>query len=126
MKIFGREPTLWLQLLAAALTGIVTLGDSGHPIFGLTNERAGLVVAFVAAILGAINVFAVRPVMPAVFQAVLTTAFPLVQAYGVHVAPAQLAAAQGLLLAVIVLLTRGQVTPAGDQAPTTPATGPVR
>lgn len=126
MKILGREPTLWLQGLSGALGVLVAVGDSGHPIFGLTNERAGLVVAAVAAILGAINAALVRPIAPAAFQLVLTTVFPLINAYGVHTSASVLAALQTALLAFIVLLTRGQVTPAADRAPTAPASGPVR
>lgn len=126
MRIFGREPTLLLQALSGLLGVIVAIGDDGHPIFGLNAMRAGLVVAAIAAILGAINAALVRPIAPAAFQLVLTTAFPLINAYGVHVSAALLASLQVALLAFIVLLTRGQVTPASDPAPTTPANGPVR
>lgn len=126
MKLFGREPTIWLQLISGALGVIVAIGDGGHPIFGLTATTAGLVMAVIAAIFGAINAALVRPVAPAAFQAVLTAAFPLLVAYGVHVAPSLLAALQTLLLAIVVMLTRGSVTPTADPAPTTPAVGKIR
>lgn len=126
MKFFGREPTIWLQLLSGALGVIVAIGDGGHPIFGLTATTAGLVMAVIAAIFGAINAAMVRPIAPAAFQMVLTTVFPLLAAYGVHVAAGLLAALQTLLLAVIVLLTRGSVTPAADPANIAPAAGQVR
>jgi hypothetical protein len=98
----------------------VTLG------LGLSDETSAIVVALVAAVLGAINAVRVRPMAPAAFQLVITTAAPLLAVFGWHLSASTVGALQFLIVAVLAILTRQSVTPVQDQAPIIPNTGLVR
>jgi len=99
------EPALVLGIVSAALSLIVALN------VGLTAEQAGLWVALITAVFGAVTALAVRPVSPAVFTAVVVAAGDLLMGYHFHVSPGVLSAVSALLLSVMTLLTRHQVTP---------------
>lgn len=113
MKIFGREPVVVLNTLSAALGLVVALG-----ITGLTDEMAGGIVGFATAILGAIAAAMTRPIAPQAFTAVTAAAASLVATFGYEAAPATVAAINGVILAVLTLLTRVQVSPATPARPT--------
>lgn len=114
------EPTLVLQTISAALAFIVTFG-----LDFLTAEQAGAITAVIAAIIGVVNALKVRPVAPAAFQALVTTFAALVTTYGLHFSQEQIGTFQLLVVAVIALLTRTQVTPAAVMNPTVPERGSV-
>ncbi|MFE0036848.1 hypothetical protein [Streptomyces sp. NPDC059015] len=103
--IFGREPALWLNTLAAVLGLVVTFN------IGLTAAQAGWVVAGASAILGAIAAALTRPIAPQAFTALVATLASGLAAFGFEVAPTITAAVNGCVLAVLMFITRGQVTP---------------
>lgn len=113
MKIFGREPALFLNSLSAILGLVVTFN------VGLTEAQAGWVVASVSAILGAIAAALTRPIAVQAFTALVATVASAVAAFGYEVQPTTTAAINGLVLAVIMFITRGQVTPSRPDAPAT-------
>lgn len=111
--ILGREPALWLNGLSAVLGLVVTFN------VGLSQDQAGWIVASVSAILGAIAAALTRPIAPQAFTALVATVASAVAAFGYDVAPTTTAAINGLVLAVLMFVTRGQVTPViGDRKPT--------
>ena len=112
MKIFGREPVVVLNTLSAVLGLIVTLG-----ITSLTAEQAGAVVAVVSAILGGIAASMTRPVAPQAFTAIVAAGATAVAAFGYEVSQESVGAINTLMLAVLTLLTRVQVTPSKPDAP---------
>jgi hypothetical protein len=112
MKIFGREPVVVLNTLSAMLGLIVTLG-----ITSLTAEQAGAVVAVVSAILGGIAAAMTRPVAPQAFTAIVAAGATAVAAFGYEVSQESVGAINTLVLAVLTLLTRVQVTPSKPDAP---------
>lgn len=112
MRVFGREPTVIVQTLAA----ILALGVA-FKLPNLTTEQAGLIIAAVYAVLGAFNAFAVRPVAPAAFIGLVGAVAALTGAYGLHFSQAQVGSVSAALVSVIVLLTRGQVSPVADPRP---------
>ena len=57
--LFGREPVLYLALVQAALALAVGFG------LGLTGEQVAGLMAFAAAVLGAVTRSRVSPVVPA-------------------------------------------------------------
>lgn len=116
MKIFGREPALFLNSLSAILGLVVTFN------VGLTEAQAGWVVAGVSAILGAIAAALTRPIAVQAFTALVATVASAVAAFGYEVQPTTTAAINGLVLAVIMFITRGQVSPSRPDAPA--ASGP--
>ncbi|WP_435279362.1 hypothetical protein [Streptomyces sp. 1222.5] len=106
MRIFGREPALYLNTLSAILGLVVTFN------VGLTENQAGWIVAGVSAILGAIAAVLTRPIAVQAFTTLVAAVASAVAAFGYDVAPTTTAAINGLVLAVLMFLTRGQVTPA--------------
>lgn len=115
-KIFGREPALWLNSLSAALGLVVTFN------VGLTQDQAGWIVAGVSAILGAIAAALTRPIAVQAFTTLVATLASAIAAFGYDVAPTTTAAINGVLLAVLMFLARGQVTPAVPDPRGTPQT----
>ena len=107
MKIFGREPTLWLQAISAALAFFVTFGWDG-----LSATSAGAITAVIAAALGVVNAWATRPIAPAVWTTVITTGAALLSTYGLDFSQERVGQFQLAVIAVMALLTRVQVTPA--------------
>lgn len=105
------EPTLVLQTLAALLTFMVTFG-----LPFLNAEQAGAIVAVLAAFIGVYNAVKVRPIAPAAFQALITVGVALLSTYGLHFSQQGIGALQVLVVAVIAMLTRGQVSPAVQSA----------
>lgn len=118
---FRREPTVILQGAQVVLAVLVSWG-----ILGVTEELSALILAFAGAALGLINAFAVRPFAPAALTALFATLWPLLAHFGLDVSTGQMAAAQGAVLFLAALLTRMQVSPTADPAPTAPADGSVR
>jgi hypothetical protein len=104
--IFGREPTLWLAVINAA---VVLGGTFGFKF--LTGDQAALIVVVINAIAGAITAYAVRPIAPAAFTYLVASLVTLAAAYGLKVPPETVAGINTFLITSLALLTRGQVTP---------------
>jgi hypothetical protein len=117
VKLFGRDPVLFLNSLSAILGLIVTFN------VGLTENQAGWIVAGTSAILGAVAAALTRPIAVQAFTTLVATVASAVAAFGYDVAPTTTAAINGLILAVIMFITRGQVSPA---SPTAPASQPAK
>lgn len=117
MKIFGRDPVLFLNSLSAILGLVVTFN------VGLTEDQAGWIVAGMSAILGAVAAALTRPIAVQAFTTLVATVASAVAAFGYDVAPTTTAAINGLVLAVIMFITRGQVSPA---SPTAAASQPAK
>lgn len=101
------EPALILAVVSAAVSLIVAFN------VGLTPEQGGLWVAVITAVFGLVAAILVRPVAPAAFTAVVTAVGALLMGYHLHVDPAVLAQINAVILSVLTLITRHQVTPAG-------------
>lgn len=106
MRIFGREPTLWLQAIAAVLGLAVTFG-----LDGLSAEQAALWVAALTALVAAVNAALVRPVAPVAFTGLVAAVAALAAAYGLDATAEQVGMVQAVVVAVLALLTRAQVEP---------------
>ena len=106
MKIFGREPTVWLQGLTAVLTFFVTFGWDQ-----LTSKQAGLIVAVVAAALSAWNAWAVKPVAPAIWTGLITSGAALLGAYGLSLNQESVGKVVLAVTAVMAIILRQAVTP---------------
>ncbi len=106
MKIFGREPTLWIAFIASIILLLGTLGFRW-----LDGDQAAIVVVAVNAIAGAINAYTVRPISPAVFTYAVGAVVAVFVTYGLDVSPETLGMLNGLVIMGLGLLTRGQVAP---------------
>lgn len=100
------EPVAVLNTLAAILGLVVSLG-----ITPLTAEMAGAIVAFVTAVLGGIAAAKTRPIAPQAFTAIVAAGAVLVATFGYEVSQEVIGGVNGVVLAVLTLLTRVQVTP---------------
>jgi len=115
MKIFGREPALIAAVVSAALSLVVTLG------VGLTATQAGAWTAVISGVFAVVTAVLTRPVAPAAFTGLVTVVADLLGAYHFDVSAGTVAAINTTVLAVLTLLTRGQVTPATTRKPVGPA-----
>jgi hypothetical protein len=106
MKIFGREPTLWISFIASLVLLLGTLG-----FHWLNGDQATLVVVAINAIAAAANAYAVRPISPAIFTYAVGASVAVFAAYGLKVSPETLAMLNGVTVMGLGLLTRGQVSP---------------
>lgn len=112
MKIFGREPVVVLNTLAAILGLIVSIG-----VTPLTAEVAGAIVGIATAILGAIAAAMTRPIAPQAFTTVVAAGAVLVGTFGYEVSQETVGAINTVVLALLTLLTRVQVSPASPSVP---------
>lgn len=105
-KLFQREPTLWLAVINAV---IILLGTFSFHY--LTGQQAALIVVAVNAVAAAINAYAVRPISPAVFIYAVASILAVAGAYGLNLSIETVAAINAVIVPVLALLTRGQVSP---------------
>lgn len=112
MRGLVREPTLLLQVAGAALALLVSFKFDQ-----LSAEQAALIVAAISAVIGAFNAAVVRPIAPAAFTGLAGAAFALLAAYGFSVSQETVGAVQALVVTVLALVTRVQVTPRLDPRP---------
>jgi hypothetical protein len=119
VRIFGKEPVVVLNTLSAVLGLIVSLG-----VTSLTAEQAGATIAVVSAILGGIAAAMTRPVAPQAFTAIVAAGATAVAAFGYDVSQPTVGAINTVVLAVLTLLTRAQVSPSNPAAPAVAGTSP--
>jgi hypothetical protein len=106
VKIFQREPTLYLAVLNAIVILVGTLG-----LRFITGDQAALVVAVINAIFGCITAYAVRPISPAVFTYAVGAVVALLASYGLTIPIETVAGINATLIAILALVTRNQVSP---------------
>lgn len=101
-----REPALYIGVLSGGLSLLVAVG------FGsLTSDQAALIVAAITAVGGVVTAIATRPVAPAAFTALVAAGAALLAGFHFDVSAGTVAAVNGLVLAVLTLVTRHQVSP---------------
>jgi hypothetical protein len=111
VKIFGREPALILQSIGAVLSLGIALG------LPLSTEQAGLAVAVVSAVFGAVAAAATRPVAPQAFVGVVATVAALTSSFGFEASPELIGGLNAVIVSGLALLGRAQSSPATPSAP---------
>lgn len=106
MKILGRDPTLWIGVVSSLIVVAGTIG-----FHWLSGEQAGLMVAAINAVAGAVNAWTVRPISPVAFTYAVGAIVALVASYGLHVSDASLGAINLAIVPILALLSRNQVSP---------------
>lgn len=110
MKIFGREPALWLGLIGAVLTTLVSLNQPWL--------SAGAAAAILAGLTAVTTAVLTRPVAPGLFVAAFTAIAALFAEYGTNLPPALVTGISSVILAGFALAgIRPQVSPAEPNAP---------
>lgn len=112
MRIFGRDPALYLTAIGTLLGLGVAFG-----VDGLSAHQAATWQALLVAVAAAVQALLVRPIAPTVFAGVVTAGAVLVSAYGLDVGQERLGAVQLAVAAVVGLLVRQQSTPNASPAP---------
>lgn len=102
----GGEPALTVNVIASMLALLVTF--KWH---GLTEANAAAIVAVLVAGGNVLTAFAVRPIAPPVFTAFVGAAVELVGTYGFTVPIDTVTAIDGVVVTVLALIFRNQVTP---------------
>jgi hypothetical protein len=103
MKIFGREPALWVSTIVSALMLVSALGlDWLSPVQATTI--GGVVVALSAALF-------TRPVAPGLFTGLVTAAVGALAAYGLNLDDSTITAVGAFTLVLFGFITRTQVSP---------------
>jgi hypothetical protein len=111
----NREPALWIGVLSGSLSLLVAL-----QIGNLSSDQAALIVAAITAVGGVATAIATRPIAPAAFTALVAATAALLAGFHFNVSAGTVAAVNGLVLAVLTLVTRHQVSPLVAQ-PSAPA-----
>lgn len=107
IKIFGREPALWIAWLSAA--GIAVAG------LNISWLNAGQSTAIVAALAALLLALTTRPVGPGLFVAAFTGLAAVFAEYGLPVGEGTVTAIGGVIMASFALMgIRPQATPAAD------------
>ncbi len=100
------EPALIIAVISAALGLAATLG-----IHGLSSGKVALIVAAINAIAAIITAWRTRPIAPSLFTGAANAVIALAAAYGLHLPQSTIGALNVLVIAVLALMTRGQVSP---------------
>lgn len=110
IKIFGREPALWIAWLSAL--GMLVAG------LNISWLNAGQSTAIVAALAALLLALTTRPVGPGLFVAASAGLFAVFAEYGMTVSEATVSAVGGIIMASFALFgVRPQATPAADPRP---------
>lgn len=106
LKLFQREPTLWLAAINAIVIIVGTFG-----LGFISGDQAALIVVVINAIFGVINAVTVRPISPVAFTYLIASVLALAASYGLNVPTATVAAINAAVVPILALLSRGQVSP---------------
>ncbi len=105
MKLFGREPALWIAALTALLGLFVTF-----PL-GMTGDQATAIVASVTALGGVMTAWQTRPWAPGLFNGLITSLAVLGAGYGLNFTAEQVGLTQAAVMTLFALIARGQISP---------------
>ena len=111
MKIFGREPALWLTLIQTLVALAVGLG------FHLTGEQVGLINGFAAAILALIAAIAVRPFPVPLLMGAIQAALSLGVGFGLALDASQVGLINASAAALVGFILRMHVEPKTNPQP---------
>lgn len=106
MKIFGREPAIYIGAIEAIIALLVTFNFSG-----LSNAQAGVIVALVVAIGGLVTAFATKDALLAAITGVVKAALIVGVAYGLHISQEQMGLVLGIVAALGAAYVRTQTAP---------------
>ncbi|MEC3994008.1 hypothetical protein VSR01_10805 [Actinacidiphila sp. DG2A-62] len=113
MKIFGREPALWLALIAVAVKLSTAFG------LDLTSDQQAVINAVAAALVGLIVAITTHDGIGAAVIGFVQAGLALAVGFGLHWSPEQQAVVLSFVSAIVAMWTRTQVT-----APVPPVSKP--
>lgn len=108
VRIFGREPALWVGFLTSALAVAGALG-----LDGLSAGQAAAIGGGLNAVGAVVSAWQTRPIAPSIYTNAVAAGAAVAAAYGAHASPELVLVINGAVLSALTLLTRGQVSPTG-------------
>lgn len=111
-SFFGREPALWINVIAAVLSMLVTFQMSW-----LSDSQATLIVAALTAAAGLITAIKTRPWSVSLFTGFISSAAVLLAGYGLDIGQERVGYVQLIAATILTLIARGQISPAADPVP---------
>lgn len=112
IKMFGRDPALWITAISALISIVVTLN-----VEGLSVDQAAAIVTALTAGAGLLSALAVRPFSVQAVTTLIASLAIVAAAYGFHVPPETLGAVQLAVGPVLTLFVRQLMTPNHDPLP---------
>jgi len=106
MRIFGREPALWLTLIQTAIALAVGLG------LPVTGDQVGLINAAAAAVLALVAAVAVRPFPVPLLMGAIQALLALAVGFGLALSPEQVGLVNAAAAALVGFILRMHVSPA--------------
>jgi len=113
MRIFGRDPALWLAAIQAVLSILV-----GFQWDSLSATQASLWMAAINAVLTVVTAWMIAPVSPVVYTGLFSALAALGAAYGLHLSQEMVGSVNVAVVAVLTLITRAQISPVLDASKT--------
>lgn len=110
MKIFGREPALWLALVGSIVSAL------GAFVVHLTSDQQGVLNAVAALVVGLLVAFSTHDGQSAAILGLVKGLLALVVSFGAHFSPDNQAVLYAVAAAVVAMFVRTQAT-----APAPPA-----
>lgn len=104
--IFGREPAVWLGLIAAGLALLVPMG-----VVDFTSDEIALIMAAVTAVFGVITAYLTHDVMLGVLVGLVNAVAALFVGFGVNVNPDLTASIIGVVTVLVSFFQRTQTFP---------------
>lgn len=108
MKIFGREPAIWVGLIEAALAFALALG------LDWSNEQVALVMAVVVTVFGVITAYATKDTMLGYVVGLTKAVIALFIGFGVDVSADLTASLIGVITVGIGFFQRTQTAPLAE------------
>jgi hypothetical protein len=112
VKIFGREPVVWLGAISAILAVLVTV-----PAVGLTEEAAGWIMVIVSGVFAAVEAAMTRPFVVTALTGAVRTVLVGAMFFGLPISEETAGMLVAAMNAVLMLVLANSVTPAADPAP---------
>jgi len=112
MRIFGREPVVWLGAISAVLAVVVTIPD-----VGFTAEAAGWVMVIVSGVFTAAEAIMTRPLVVTALTGAVRTVLTGAVYFGLPLSEETSGALVAAMNLVLMLVLAQSVTPAIDPAP---------
>jgi hypothetical protein len=106
MKIFGKEPAVFLNVLASGVALLVALG-----VLDWTNEQTGLLMIAVAAVVAVGTAYLTHDVTLGVLIGAAEAIFAAFMAFGVELRPDLTAGIIGVVTTLFDLFQRTQTSP---------------
>ncbi|NJP24476.1 hypothetical protein FLW53_09690 [Microbispora sp. SCL1-1] len=111
MKIFNREPAVWVYAVNSLVALLVAFG------LNLSQEQTGAITTIATGVLAAVVAVLTRPFVVSALTGAVGTVLTAVAAFGLELSSDQIGAFVTALGVVLSLVLRMNVTPAADPAP---------